>query len=186
MSTRAKILITVFALLGGLSGLLLGRYMALPPEQPPPVGVDVAAVGDLLPDVVLADLEDAPQPLSQWRGRPLLINFWATGCAPCQEEMPVLDAFRAAQPADGVEVLGVALDDPAEVRRFLAESVQVDYPILLGGHPNPGDLSVQLGNSRSVLPFSVLVDAGHRVVATRFGDFDADELEEWVAAQLGR
>lgn len=184
MSPRAILLIAAFAVLGAVGGLLLGRQLALPPERPAPTGVTVAAIGEPLPAAVLPDLDDQPQPLAQWQGRPLLINFWATWCAPCIAEMPLLDDYRSAQPAGGLEVIGVALDDPAEVRSFLEGTLQVDYPILLGGHPNPRDLSVQLGNSRSVLPFSVLVDAEHRILATKFGDFDADELASWVADHL--
>lgn len=182
--SRSTLLIVAFALAGSIGGLLLGRWVATPEASPPPPGVVVAAPGDVLPETTLEDLSGAPSHLSGWHGRALLINFWATWCAPCIEEMPVLDAFRSAQPPDGVEVLGIALDEPAAVRAFLAESVQVAYPILLGGAPGPGDLSVQLGNSHSVLPFSVLVDAEHRIVATRFGDFDADELDAWVAEHL--
>src|SRR5690606_21301004 len=167
-----------------VGGLLLGRHLSLPPERPAPAGVAVAAVGDPLPTATLPGLDDQPQPLAQWRGRPLLINFWATWCTPCIAEMPVLDAFRQAQPANGLEVVGIALDDPAEVRAFLERTVRVGYPILLGGQPSAGDLSVQLGNRRSVLPFSVLVDAEHRIVATKFGDFDANELADWVAEHL--
>ena len=184
MSTRAILLIAAFAVLGAVGGLLLGRHLALPPERPAPAGVAVAAIGDPLPAATLPDLQDQPQALAQWRGRPLLINFWATWCAPCIAEMPVLDGFRNAQAPNGVEVVGIALDQPAAVREFLTASVQVAYPILLGGAPGPGDLSVQLGNARSVLPFSVLVDAEHRIVATKFGDFDANELEAWVADHL--
>ena len=184
MSWRALLLIAAFAVLGAVGGLMLGRQLSLPPERPTPAGVAVAAIGDPLPAATLSGLDDQPQSLAQWQGRPLLINFWATWCAPCIAEMPLLDAFRDAQPAGGLEVIGVALDDPAEVRAFLEGTVQVGYPILLGGHPNPRDLSVQLGNSRSVLPFSVLVDAEHRILATKFGDFDADELADWVADHL--
>lgn len=184
MGTRGTLLILAFAVAGAVGGLLLGRQLALPPERPAPPGVDVRAPGQPAPAVVLPDLAGTGQALAQWRGRPLLINFWATWCTPCIEEMPVLEAFRLAQPPDGVEVLGIALDEPEAVRAFLRDAVQVSYPILLAGPPGAGDLSVQLGNARSVLPFSVLLDAEHRIVATQVGDFDANELAGWVAEHL--
>lgn len=183
MFSRNTLMILVFALVGGIGGVLLGRWMATPPEQPVPPGVDVVEVGDAMPPLSLPDVGGAEQAFAQWSGRPLLINFWATWCAPCVEEMPVLDAFAARQGASGVQVIGVALDDPDEVGKFL-DRVSVDYPILLGGHPGVDDLSVVLGNRRSVLPFSVLVDADGRLAATAFGDFDAAELAAWVAEHL--
>ena len=180
--SRATLLIVAFALAGGIGGLLIGRQMALPPERALPPGVASHAVGSLLPPLSLPDIADVPQPLHDGQ-RPLLVNFWATWCAPCVEEMPLLDAFARSQPADGVRVVGVALDGSDEVVEFLGR-VPVDYPILVAGPPRSGDVSEQLGNSRGVLPFSVLVGADRRILATRMGDFSAAELEEWVAEHL--
>mgnify|MGYP006191158093 CR=1 FL=1 len=180
MPTRTTVLLLAMAVLGAVAGLLVGRWSAQPPERPPPAGVEVVGIGEPLPPLSLPDISGTPQPLAQWSGRPLLLNFWATWCAPCVEEMPVLDAFGRDQGPDGVQVLGVALDDSDAVVEFLGR-VPVDYPILIAGPPGLADLSVRLGNARSVLPFSVLVGADGRVAATRFGDFDAGELADWIS-----
>ena len=183
MPSRTTLLLLTMALLGGATGLLVGRWSALPGERPPPPGVEVVEVGAALPPLSLPDISDTEQPLAQWRGRPLLLNFWATWCAPCVEEMPVLDAFGRDQGGNGVQVLGIALDESDAVVEFLGR-VPVDYPILVAGPPGVDDLSVRLGNRRSVLPFSVLVGADGRIAATRFGDFDADELVDWIGEHL--
>lgn len=187
MGARATVIIVVLALASAGAGLLLGRWLAAPGSDPasaPALRAAAVSVGQPLPAVALSDLDGHDQALGQWRGRPLLLNFWATWCAPCIEEMPVLDAFASDQGADGVQVVGIALDDPDAVRAFLAR-VPVRYPILLGGLPGGDDLSVRLGNRHAVLPYTVLVDGGGRLRAGHFGDFDARELAEWVEAHRG-
>lgn len=176
---RGHLAIVVVALLAGAAGLWFGRWWSLPAEQPVPAGVTVANVGDLRPDLRLPDLDGQPQPLSRWDGRPLLVNFWASWCGPCIEEMPLLDAFAAEQGGNGVQVLGIALDSAEDVRAFL-ERVPVRYPILLDS-PAADDSSVRLGNTRGVLPYSVLIGADGRVRKQKLGVFSASELRRWAA-----
>lgn len=144
---------------------------------PLPEGVTAVARGDVAPDFVFAAEDGAERRLSEFRGRPVLINYWASWCGPCVEEMPLLDRFATAQAPAGVQVLGVALDDAEAVAMFL-EDTPVAFPIVLET-PGPADSSVQLGNRRSVLPYSVLLDAQGRVVKTKLGAFAEDELEDW-------
>lgn len=145
---------------------------------PVPEGVVVAERGDAVPALDFVDRDGNARTLSEFQGRPLLINFWASWCGPCVEEMPLLDRFAAEQGANGVQVLGIALDEAEAVEAFL-EEFPVDFPIVLDT-PGPRDSSVQLGNRRSVLPFSVLVDAQGRVVKQKIGAFDEDGLADWA------
>ncbi|MBB5015442.1 TlpA disulfide reductase family protein [Rehaibacterium terrae] len=177
-SWRGHLAIVAVAVLAGAAGLWAGRWWSLPAEQPVPAGVTVAKVGDLRPDLHLPDLDGMPQPLSRWDGRPLLINFWASWCGPCIEEMPLLDAFAAEQGDNGVQVLGIALDSAEAVHAFL-EQVPVRYPILLDS-PAADDSSVRLGNTRGVLPYSVLIAADGRVRKQKLGVFSAAELRRWA------
>ncbi|NDK37836.1 TlpA family protein disulfide reductase [Pseudoxanthomonas gei] len=145
---------------------------------PPPAGVIPAGPGDAMPAINLPDLDGKPQALpGPYAGRPLLINVWASWCGPCIEEMPELERYARAQGKNGTQVIGLALDTPANIRQFLGQ-VPVSYPILVDT-PGPADASVWLGNRKGVLPYSVLVSAEGRVVKQKVGPFTAGEIEAW-------
>ncbi|MBA0447242.1 TlpA family protein disulfide reductase [Stenotrophomonas maltophilia] len=186
MKWQRPALLWTAVLAAGL-GLWAGHRLAPAPAAPKavPAAPAVAAaapalqVGDSLPALSLPDLEGQPLDLRQrFAGRPLLVNVWASWCGPCVEEMPELARFAHAQGDDGVQVLGLALDTPEDVRRFLLQ-VPVDYPIVIET-PGPRDASVQLGNSRGLLPYSVLFDAQGRMVKAKLGPFARGEIERWV------
>lgn len=104
---------------------------AAPAASPAALATPALQVGDPLPALTLPDLEGRPLDLRQrFAGRPLLINVWASWCAPCVEEMPELARFAHTRGSEGVQVLGLALDTPEDVRRFL-QQVPVDYPIVI-------------------------------------------------------
>lgn len=113
-----------------------------------------------------------------YRGRAVLINLWASWCGPCIKEMPELQRFSAEQGTNGVQVVGIALDDPTSVQAFLRR-VPVDYPILLDA-PGPRDAGVRLGNPTGVLPYSVLVSADGRLLRQRIGPFAPGEITSWT------
>jgi thiol-disulfide isomerase/thioredoxin len=145
----------------------------------PPAGVTPARRGDAMPPIVLPGLDgERIDIVARYAGRPLLINVWASWCGPCVEEMPELEAFAKTQQADGVQVIGLALDTPEGVRGFL-QRVPVSYPILLDT-PGPADASVWLGNTRGVLPYTVLVGADGRIVKQKIGPFVHGEISGWA------
>lgn len=184
MSQRPPRPTVVVAACAALLGLAAGAWVfnrSLPDAPPLPAPRPVVAsagIGDPLPAITLPDLDGTSVDLAGFRGRPLLINVWASWCGPCVEEMPELAAFAAAQPADGVQVLGMALDTPEGVRDFLAR-VPVGYPIVLE-MPGADDASVRLGNAQGLLPYSVLVDAHGRIVKQKLGPFKHGEIEDWA------
>jgi|GEM_PF-84768 len=157
-------------------------------SQPPPAGVIPARLGDAMPALTLPDLDGNRVDLHALaKGRPLLINVWASWCGPCVQEMPELDRFALAQGGNGVQVLGLALDTAEGVRDFLAR-VPVRYPLVLE-LPGPADASVWLGNRAGVLPYSVLVGADGRVLRQKVGPFAPGEIDRWAvgaAASAGK
>lgn len=179
--TRLRPALLWTAVLAGALGLWAGTHLdRAPVADAAPPSVDVAEVGDLMPALRLPDLSGAMLDLARFRGRPLLINVWAGWCGPCVEEMPELARFAASQGSDGVQVLGLALDTPEGVHGFL-QRVPVDYPIVLDT-PGPGDASVRLGNTRGLLPYSVLVDAQGRILRQKLGPFAPGEMDRWATA----
>lgn len=160
------------------------------------VAVGAAAIGGLVGALVLqsgsgaadllasrfADLSGQPRRLVDWRGKALLVNFWATWCAPCREEIPLLDAAQQQFAARGFQVVGIAIDNAANVRQY-ATSVKMDYPILLADAAAVG-LMRSLGNASGGLPFTVLLDRSGRLADRRLGPYSAAELQAAVAVLL--
>lgn len=144
----------------------------------PPAGVTPAQPGDAMPVIRLPDLQGQTLDLKTFQGRALLINVWASWCGPCIKEMPELDRYAQAQGEHGVQVIGLALDTPEGVRDFL-QRVPVRYPIVLDT-PGPADASVWLGNSKGVLPYTVLVGADGRILKQKIGPFVEGEIDDWA------
>lgn len=114
------------------------------------------------------------------RGRPLLLNFWATWCPPCVDELPMLNTFYETQQARGWQILGLAVDQPSAVRTFL-QKMPLKFPVGLAGLGGT-DLSRSLGNLVGGLPFTVVFDAAGRIVQRRMGKLTAEDLRVWAAA----
>ena len=115
-----------------------------------------------------------PVEWSKFRGNPLIINFWATWCTPCVEEMPLIDRFYKENAAKGWQVVGLAIDQPSRVRSFLAQS-PVSYPIVLAGMGGT-QLTQALGNESGSLPFTIILDAKEGVLLKKIGKLKAEEL----------
>jgi len=114
------------------------------------------------------------------RGKPLIVNFWATWCPPCVEEMPMIDAFFRENAANGWQVVGLAIDQPSAVRKFLTKT-PVSYPIGLAGMQGT-ELVKQLGNTAGGLPYTLFVDGAGSVAARKMGKLEAGDLQSWRRA----
>jgi thiol-disulfide isomerase/thioredoxin len=116
--------------------------------------------------------------LQTMAGKPLLLNFWATWCPPCVEELPMLNAFHREHAARGWQVLGLAIDQPSAVRKFLAR-IPLDFPVGLAGLGGT-DLGRSLGNLTGGLPFTVVLGKGGQVVQRKMGQITAQDLQLWT------
>lgn len=143
---------------------------------------DVAAVADLFA-LTLADAGGTPRRLAQWRGRTLVVNFWATWCAPCVEEMPELQRLREEYRARGVDVIGLGIDSAANIRQF-RDDHGLTLPLLVAGAEGSG-LGARLGNTAGALPYTVLITREGRVAQRKLGRIRPDELRRWLDAQPG-
>jgi len=170
---------------GPLLGTEAGQRIlndALVAGTPTPAGVTVARRGEALPAIQLAALDGDPIYLpDDFAGRPLLVNVWASWCGPCIKEMPELDRYAREQGEAGVQVLGLALDEPQAVHDFL-QRIPVGYPLAIDA-PGPADAGVRLGNPRGVLPYTVLVASDGRLLKQKIGPFADGEIDGWAVPQ---
>lgn len=170
----------VFAVVG-LSSIAAGAALFVATRPAPQV-----AAAEIGPSALYAasfhDLQGQAVTLGRFEGRPLVLNFWATWCAPCREEMPTFSRVSARR-AGQVQFLGLAQEDPAKVRAF-AQKLGVTYPLWTGGD-EVMELSRRLGNRMGVLPFTVILDGQGHVVAQQVGAYTEAELESRVAAISG-
>jgi thiol-disulfide isomerase/thioredoxin len=115
------------------------------------------------------------------RGQPLLINFWATWCPPCVQELPLLSRFYTENKANGWQVVGLAVDRDDAVRRFLGRA-PVSFPVGMAGMTTGVELMRPLGNAKGELPFTVVLDANGQLLGRATGQIDPDGLAAWRQA----
>ena len=163
---------------GGLAALL-GIGIHWWRTEPAPAGREATAA---LFAASFPDAEGRLQSLAQWRGRPLLVNFWATWCPPCVEEMPELQRVRDAYLARGVEVIGIGIDNAARIAAF-RDRHRLTLPLLVAG-VGGSELNRTLGNAGGALPYTVLIDADGRIRERHLGQVRPAQLRRWLESTL--
>ncbi len=119
---------------------------------------------------------------AEWQGKVLVVNFWASWCPPCVEEMPTLDLLQQEYLQQNVLFVGIGIDSPSNIREFL-KSTPVSYPILIGGLQG-SNLSKQMGNTQGALPYTVIIDTKGKSTYTKLGKISEDELRKAIKAAL--
>lgn len=160
---------------GGLGAWSAWRHYS--PDTPE------AGATDLLFALNLPGTDDPAIDLGRWRGQPLVVNFWATWCAPCVEEMPELSELQQQYQAKGLQILGIGIDSPENIRKF-SEQRPVVYPLLIAG-AGGSELSRRFGNSSGGLPYTVVIDRSGRVQTRIIGRFKLDQLRGAIESVVG-
>lgn len=141
-----------------------------------------ATVPAVRPDVSLPDPEGKSHSLREWDGQTLLVNFWATWCAPCRREMPLLNRIKQEYAGKGVEIVGIAVDVVADVKSYLAKS-PVGYPVLVGEQEGI-DAARDFGVTEPVFPFTVFLDSKGRVLLIHVGELHEPMARAILAVAL--
>lgn len=130
------------------------------------------SVPESMPDITLAGVDGKPTRLATFGGRPLMVNFWATWCAPCRREIPLLNKLRAQRKSQNAEIVGVAVDFRDDVMQFM-KKVPIEYPLLIG--EEDGLAAAEAFGMGMAFPFSVFVDSGGRILTIKVGELHEDE-----------
>ena len=178
MTKNNLITCAVVALLFGAIGAYVGtRQHAAPPAAAAPVA---ASPAQALFQQSLPDANGTSQALAQWKGKALIVNFWAPWCAPCVEEMPELSALQQEHAGKNLQVIGIGIDSPGNIAEF-AGKFKIAYPVYVAGMSGT-DLSRQFGNSAGGLPYTVLIGADGTVKKTYLGRLKFEQLRADLAA----
>lgn len=174
---KTQHLVTIVAVLAMVAGIT-GYQFSRPPTQPAP------AEGYQVLKLKLADADGKPQPMSQWDGQILVINYWATWCPPCLEEMPAFSRLHDKYSNKGITFVGIGIDVPDKIRHY-RDSAKISYPLLVGGMDVAGS-SAELGNKHQALPFTAIFSRNRELLAVKLGRWMEDDLDRELQAALAR
>ena len=172
---RDWLLVAAVAVLSGAAGFAYNAWRTAPEGG-------VAGASAALLSTRLPDLGGETQSLEQWRGKVLVVNFWATWCAPCREEIPVFVKLQDKYGARGLQFVGIAIDQAEKVRPYAAE-LKMNFPVLLGA-VDAVELTRSLGNRTGALPFTVILGRDGQIAARHTGMLKEDRLEALLSSLL--
>jgi cytochrome c biogenesis protein CcmG, thiol:disulfide interchange protein DsbE len=176
---RARVLLLAAAILAAAAWIVIARPH--PAKLAFPAGQASAGAASLAPDFTLKQLNGAPLRLSDFKGKVILLDFWATWCSPCRDEIPHLVEWQAKYGGQGLQVIGVSMDDDAgPVEKFTRELI-LNYPVALGNQEVASQYGGILG-----LPVNVVIGRDGKIVSKHLGMEDLSLLERELTAQLAR
>ena len=154
--------------------------VTLPSDAPASDEADADGLPETLPDFTLANLEGQPQSIRSWTGKSMIVNFWATWCAPCRREIPLLKKIQAEHGAEGFQIVGVAVDFRDDVLKY-AKEIGIDYPLLIGEEDGL-EAVTKFGRGSLGFPFTVFTDNQQRLVLFHLGEIHPNQAEVMLAA----
>jgi len=174
---KKNLSLILFVLIGLLA--LGGGYYVYQHNRPQPApaqaAMDSGAAATTLFKAGFKDLAGIRQPLSRWRGKVLVVNFWATWCPPCRTEIPEFIKLQTKYGAQGLQFVGIAIDETAKVQAF-SDQMGINYPVLVGDLDAVA-LSQATGNRLGGLPYTLILDRSGKIVATELGGLSTAKLE---------
>lgn len=173
------VLVALLAIAAGVVAFFTSREL-LAPEEPELPTVQPAVIPDKRPDVSLADRDGQMRALSEWNGKPAIINFWATWCAPCRREIPMLNALAQDPAYAEFALIGIAIDFREDVLRYVT-STPIDYPVLIGEQDGL-EAARAFGMESIGLPFTVFTDSKDRIVTIHVGELHRPQADVILAA----
>jgi thiol-disulfide isomerase/thioredoxin len=178
--TRNPTLTTAILSVATIAGYVAYRLTAGAPDlqlQVAPATAGAPLLADQLPEIVLSDMAGTPTPLATWSDGAMLVNFWATWCAPCLREIPMLKVFHDEH--ESIEVIGIAVDRIEPVLEYAAE-MAFNYPVLIG-LADAYDAMAIFRNEAQVMPFTAFTAPGGAVLGVHYGELDGEHLENFAA-----
>ncbi len=172
--TSKNLLLLAAALAALVAGYFAAQWLRGPTTDTTP--------GGMVREFTLPDLTGTPRSLSEWRGQVVVVNFWATWCPPCREEIPLFIDLQKRHGHDGLQFLGVAIDRQEDVAGYYVQ-IGMNYPTLIGDD-NAIEIMRAYGNRMGSLPYSVIIDRDGRVAARKLGAFRGQELESLLTPLL--
>lgn len=177
---RNTLLIIAVSTIAAAAGYHFGKPR--PVSLPPPEAAPTADATARLLALTLPDLNGQAQSLSQWNGKVLVVNFWATWCPPCKEEMPEFSRLNAKHASNGIQFVGISIDSADKVAAFRKEN-EISYPLLISNLETL-DLSSDLGNRAKALPFTVILRQDGSLQQVKLGKYATADLEKTLLAAL--
>jgi thiol-disulfide isomerase/thioredoxin len=172
------VLVIIVALAAGGAGMLYARKDAPAAAASP---VQSAALAKLMA-LDLPDAKGVRQPLAQWKGKVLVVNFWATWCPPCRKEIPAFSAMSQKYADKGVQFIGISIDTEKNVSDFQAAQ-KVRYPLVIAS-PAAVQLTEELGNATQGLPFTLIIDKAGAISMVKLGALSEEELDRKLAGLI--
>jgi thiol-disulfide isomerase/thioredoxin len=177
----------IVALVAGAAGFGIYRY-AIEPKVAPEASTQIAtttlpsdpepaAAGapEVLPEFTLTDLEGNPRSIRSWTGKSMIVNFWATWCAPCRREIPLLKQIQETRATEGFQVVGVAVDVREDVLKY-AKEIGIDYPLIMGEQDGLEAVG-KFGLGSIGFPFTVFTDNQQRIILTHLGELHKPQAD---------
>ena len=175
MNRRQLIIIVAISLLALLGGVLTSQWIYKTGLASDPAVKAFFANSWQTPDGKTVNTQD-------WQGKVLVVNFWASWCPPCVEEMPALDKLQQEFLRQNVLFVGIGIDSPSNIREFLSKT-PVSYPIVIGGLEG-SNLSKQLGNSQGALPYTIIINAKGKASYSKGGKISEDDIRSAIKSAL--